>query len=136
MSDKQGDFRRNPKRLNLQHIYTQPIVVCQPFTVYTTNSWYVWLFTSKLIDYEMYNQRRILFSVAGCGCVLHVKSFILPVDIQHNQCPCRFSRYIQNCGHKTTPQRYYVVTYYIPGTWYAVSTVVGNPMPCHHTYCI
>ena len=24
-------------------------------------------------------------------CVLHIKPFFLPVDIQHNQCPCRFS---------------------------------------------
>ena len=23
-------------------------------------------------------------------CVLHVKPFFLPVDIQHKQCPCRF----------------------------------------------
>ena len=26
-----------------------------------------------------------------CVCVLHIKPFFLPVDIQHNQCPCRFS---------------------------------------------
>ena len=23
-------------------------------------------------------------------CVLHIKPFFLPVDIQHTQCPCRF----------------------------------------------
>ena len=33
------------------------------------------------------------------------------------------------CSHKATPQRYYVATY-IPGTWYAVSTAVGNAK-CH-----
>ena len=52
-----------------------------------------------------------------------VLPFFLPVDIQHNQCP----RYMF-CGHKATPQRYYVATYR-----YAVSTAVGNAMPCHHT---
>ena len=25
-----------------------------------------------------------------CVCVLHIKPFFLPIDIQHNQCPCRF----------------------------------------------
>ena len=25
-----------------------------------------------------------------CVCVLHIKPFFLHVDIQHNQCPCRF----------------------------------------------
>ena len=30
------------------------------------------------------------------------------------------------CGHKATPQRYYVATY-------AVSTAVGNAMPCYRT---
>ena len=36
------------------------------------------------------------------------------------------------CGHKTTLQRYYVATYRVLGTRYAVSTAVGNAMPCHH----
>ena len=37
-----------------------------------------------------------------CVCVPHVKPFLLPVDIQHTQCPCRFfllERY-KVCGHK------------------------------------
>ena len=24
-----------------------------------------------------------------CVCVLHIKPFFLPIDIEHNQCPCR-----------------------------------------------
>ncbi|MEP2595777.1 MAG: hypothetical protein ABJI92_18985, partial [Kangiellaceae bacterium] len=31
-----------------------------------------------------------LFAKDGHVCVLHLKPSFLPVDIQHNQCPCRF----------------------------------------------
>ena len=65
-------------------------------------------------------------------CVLHIKPFFLPVDIRHNQCPCRFfnpRRDTSSSGHKATPMRYFVATY-----WYAVSTTaVGNATPCHYT---
>ena len=39
-------------------------------------------------------------------CVLHIKAFFRPVDIQHTQCPCRFfilERY-ELCGPRPTPQ--------------------------------
>ena len=87
-------------------------------------------------------QRKIRCSPVG-GCVLHIKPFILPVDIPHYQCPCRFinPKEIQTfmtavllwgqtilfwsgtavlkgiCGQKTTPQRYWSTL------WYAVSRV-------------
>ena len=62
-----------------------------------------------------------------------------PVDIQHNQCPCR-------CFNPRNDTSYYVVTWsqsyateilrcHIPGTWYACSkhSSVGNAMSsCHH----
>ena len=37
-------------------------------------------------------------------CVLHIKPFFLLVDIQHNQCPCRFFILARHklCGHTTT----------------------------------
>ena len=64
-----------------------------------------------------------------CGSK-RVKPFFLPVDIQHNQSPCRFfnRRELQVtmvCRHKTTPQRYHVL--------YAVSTV-DNAMSCTSYY--
>ena len=63
-----------------------------------------------------------------CVCVLHSKPFFLPVDTQHNQCPCRFFNPRRDASFvvtKTEIQRYYVATY-------AVSTV-DEAMPCHHT---
>ena len=47
----------------------------------------------------------------GCVCVLHIKPFFLPVDIQHTQCSCRFFllERCKLCGHKPTTQRYYIV---------------------------
>ena len=40
-------------------------------------------------------------------CVLHIKPFFLPVDVQHTQCPCLFFllEIYKLCGHKTTTQR-------------------------------
>ena len=49
--------------------------------------------------------------VGTCVCVLHIKPFFPPVDIQHIQCPCRFfllKRY-KLSGHKTTTRRYYYI---------------------------
>ena len=43
--------------------------------------------------------------------VLFTFNRALPVDIEHNQCPCRFfdpRRNTSVCGHNATPQRYYV----------------------------
>ena len=51
-------------------------------------------------------------SVDGSVCVVHIKPFFLPVDIQHTQCPCRFFllEWYKLCGHKkNTTQRYYIV---------------------------
>ena len=47
-------------------------------------------------------------------CVLQTKPLLLPVDIQHNQCMRRlfYARDAQVCGHKTTPQNYYIDMYY------------------------
>ena len=39
-----------------------------------------------------------------CVLRIYLDRFFLPVDIQHNQCPCRFF-YPSLCGHKTTKQR-------------------------------
>ena len=67
----------------------------------------------------------IVCGILECVCVLHIKLFFLPVDIQHTQCPCRFlllERY-RLCGHKTTTQRYY-----IPGT--NLVSRVDNGMTC------
>ena len=44
----------------------------------------------------------------SCVCVLHIKPLFLPVDIKHNQCPCRFFN----------PRR----DTYLPGTSYYVVT--------------
>ena len=66
-------------------------------------------------------------------CVLHVKPFFLPVDIQYTQCPCRFFNPINRRDTSSVVtklrHRYYVGTYQVP--WYAVSTAVGSAMPCH-----
>ena len=40
-----------------------------------------------LVGFNCLTDSRI-FQV--CVCVLHMKPFFLPIDIQHNQCPCRF----------------------------------------------
>ena len=61
-------------------------------------------------------------------CVVHIKPFFLSVNIQHTQCPCRFfllERY-KLCGHKTTTQRYYILTY-------LVVSRVDNGMTCRRT---
>ena len=53
-----------------------------------------------------------LVRCASCVSVHHInRSFYVPVDIQHTQCPCRFfplERY-KLCGYKTTTQRFYIV---------------------------
>ena len=58
-------------------------------------------------------------------CVLHVLSTrrhpAQPVSVPILEPKKRY----KFCGHKATPQRYYVATY-------AVSTAVGNAKPCHH----
>ena len=43
-----------------------------------------------------------------CLCL---KPFLLPIDIQHTQCPCRFLllEKCKLCGHKTTTYRCYRV---------------------------
>ena len=41
-----------------------------------------------------------------------IKPFFLVVDIQHNQCQCRFFNPREKnsvCGDETTPQRHYIV---------------------------
>ena len=58
-------------------------------------------------------------------CVLHIKPVFLPIDIQHNQCPCRFfnPREIQvmwSQNYATEILRY-------------AANRVDNAMPCHPT---
>ena len=62
--------------------------------------------------------------------VLHIKPFFLPVDIQHNQCPCRFYNPRRYTSDVVTKLRQRDTT--LPRTRYAVSTAVGNAMACHH----
>ena len=71
-----------------------------------------------------------------CVRVFHTKPFFSPVDIQHNQCPCRFfnprrdTRYLV---HVSWSQGYAteMLSGHVPGTWYAARTAaVGNAMPC------
>ena len=44
-------------------------------------------------------------------CVFHIKPFFLPVDMQHNQCPCGFFLLLRCkfCGHRTTTRIYYIL---------------------------
>ena len=93
-------------------------------------------------------------TVFVCLCVLHIEPFSLPIDIQHEHTPCPYStplvrrahplslqhtpcpywfsifillaRDTKLCGHQTTAQRYYIVSYD------AVKRV-GNAEPCHRT---
>ena len=44
------------------------------------------VFSSSVLRLMAY----VCSSFLECVCVLHIKPFFLPVDIQHNQCPCRF----------------------------------------------
>ena len=71
-------------------------------------------------------------------CVLGIKPFFLPVDIQHNLCPCRFfnpTRYEVEEVKVMWSQSYATdrLHCHVPATWYAVSTAVGNEMPWHNT---
>ena len=49
--------------------------------------------------------------IYGGVCVLHIKPFVRPVDIQYTLCPCRFFilESYKFCDHKITTQRYYIV---------------------------
>ena len=71
---------------------------------------------------------RICVSVA-CVC-FHVKPFFLPVDIQQNQCLCRFfnTKEIQVLWSQT------YATEILNAATYPVSTALGNAMPCDHTW--
>ena len=66
-----------------------------------------------------------------CVCVLHIKPFFLPVDFQHNQCPCRFFNPRRDASSVVTKLRHRDTT--LPRTRYAVSTAVGNAITCHHS---
>ena len=57
------------------------------------------------------------------------KASFLPVDIQHNQCPCRF--FYRGDMKSSVDTKLRQIRYYI-GTRYAVSTAVDNAIPWHH----
>ena len=80
-----------------------------------------------------YSYRTVVHSVSKVCTVLFVfftlKPFFLPVDIQHNQCPCRFVNPRKDKSSVVTKLRHRDNT--LPRTWYEVSTV-GNPMPWHY----
>ena len=62
-------------------------------------------------------------------CVLHIKPFLLPVDMQRNQYPCRFFNPRRDASYMVAKLRHRDTT--LP-RMYAVSTAVGNAIPCHH----
>ena len=71
-------------RTNLFRKFTHPDVACKR-SIRATSMWSVCSDSSEA-------RSRVR---EGCAClflcVLHIKQFFLPVDIQHNQCPCRIS---------------------------------------------
>ena len=46
------------------------------------------------------------FPVAVCVCVLHIKPFFRPVDIQQNQCPCRFFNFRRDTSYVVAKLRH------------------------------
>ena len=65
----------------------------------TTHLWYSFLFFCiQVFEWELYIYiytsavSKSLHADVECVCVLNIKPFFLPVDIQHNQYPCRFSK--------------------------------------------
>ena len=68
-----------------------------------------------------------MFHGLVCVCVLHIKPFFLPVDIQHNRCPCGFYKkqvmWSQSCATE-------ILRCHVPGMQ-LLSTAVANAMSCH-----
>ena len=64
-------------------------------------------------------------------CVLHIKPLLLPVDIQHNQCPCRFFNSKKNTSSVATILRhrcYFATRYQV-----CSKNKAAYGMPCHRT---
>ena len=50
----------------------------------------VLVYRYTLVRQYVPNQTSFQFEGTRCVFVLHIKPFLLPVDMQHTQCPCRF----------------------------------------------
>ena len=55
-----------------------------------------------------------------CGCSSHIKPSFLPVDIQHNQCPCWFFNLTRDTSFVVTNLRHRDTTVGCPRTGYLV----------------
>ena len=110
---------------------------------YYCGTWYVYNINSPFIEKTIIFIQILLYLVGSAAAipvsvfVLHIKPFFLPVDIQHNQCPCRFfnTREIQVLwSHNYAPERQQQYYCKLLRTRYAVSTllIVDNALPCHH----
>ena len=64
------------------------------------------IFVSVVLCIIDYGSCRKSNTILVYVCVLHIKPFFLPVDIQHSQSPCRFFllERCKFCGHKTTTE--------------------------------
>ena len=97
---------------------------------------YLNLFWSHSLFWTAQSQHDIRTHALCVG--VYIKPFLLPVDIQHNQCPCGFFNPRRDTSYVVSKLRHRDTTLpctrcQVWGTWYAISTAVGNAIPCHNT---
>ena len=71
-----------------------------------------------------------------CVCVLHIKPFFVPVDIQHNQCSCRFSNPRTDTSSVVTKWHCIVYSVYCLTMWYRSISVCVRGFLYEHRACI
>lgn len=77
------------------------------------------------------------FPLCASVCVLRIKPLLLPVDIRHNQFPCRLfnAKERHNMSvHKTTPQRRYISMHYAEQTIRCHVVVLDTTATTHTFY--